>query len=188
MCQVLLGVPRLVPRMQRQPYHTSCEAWSDSDWAGCKRTRRSTSCFVLMHGQHFLKMGSTTQQPVSLSSGEAEWHSAVRAGSALVGLVNMAKDLGRTLDPTLRVDASAAIGIASRRGVGKVRHLDVRTLWLQRLITDKLMKIAKTPGKENCADLGTKHLGRVEMWKHLNFLGFKKLAGRSSLSLRAALP
>ena len=69
----LIGAPRLVQRMERQAPQTVAKAWSDGDWAGCKRTRKSTSSFVLMHGQHFIKMGSGTQGPLSLSSGESEW-------------------------------------------------------------------------------------------------------------------
>ena len=42
----------------------------------------------------------------------------------------MAKDLAFTLDPRVMIDASAAKGIASRRVVGKVRHLHMSTVWL----------------------------------------------------------
>ena len=33
---------------------------------------------------------------------------------------------------TLKSDASAAVPIASRRGLGKVRHIEVCQLWLQK--------------------------------------------------------
>ena len=78
----LLGVPRLVQRMERQPYHEVADGYSDSDHAGCKRTRRSTSCAILMHGRQFIKMLCTTQIPIALSSGESEWHPLVRTASA----------------------------------------------------------------------------------------------------------
>ena len=100
----------------------------------------------------------------------------------------MAKDMGRTLTPRLRVDAEAAKGIASRRGVGKIRHLDTTTLWLQRHVTEKKIQLLKIHGKVNPADLGTKHLERIAMWRYLDLLGFHKREGRSKLSLRAALP
>ena len=41
------------------------------------------------------------------------------------------QDMGMNAKARLHVDASAAIGIIQRQGVGKVRHLDVHTLWLQ---------------------------------------------------------
>ena len=82
-----------------------------------------------MHGKHFIKMLCTTQIPIALSSGESEWHALVRTASAVLGFANMAKDMGRILKPRLQVDAEAAKGIASRRGVGKIRHLDTSPLW-----------------------------------------------------------
>ena len=44
----------------------------DTDWAGCFKTRKSTSGGAIMRGGHLLKHWSTTQQTVALSSGEAE--------------------------------------------------------------------------------------------------------------------
>ncbi len=41
------------------------------------------------------------------------------------------RDLGTDVGVKVCSDASAAIGIAMRRGVGKVRHIEVHQLWLQ---------------------------------------------------------
>ncbi len=49
------------------------EVYSDTDWAGCQRTRKSTSGGCLMLGSHLIKSWSSTQQAVALSSGEAEF-------------------------------------------------------------------------------------------------------------------
>ena len=100
----------------------------------------------------------------------------------------MARDLGRELRPRPSLDASAAKGIASRRGVGKIRHLDTTTLWVQRLVTDKRLELRKVLGTTNCADLDTKHLDQADLWKILTAIGFWKRSGRSNLALRAALP
>ena len=183
----LLGPPILVQRMERQDFCEVADGYSDSDHAGCKRTRRSTSCAILMHGKHFIKMLCSTQIPIALSSAESEWHALVRTASALLGFVNMAKDFGRVLVPRLHLDAEAAKGIACRRGVGRIRHLDTTTLWLQSLVTNRRIQIRKILGTQNPADLGTKHLGRIAMWKCLEMLGYQKLEGRSKHSLRAAL-
>ena len=44
----------------------------------------------------------------------------------------MLADMGVNMKIRLRTDASAAKGIASRRGLGKVRHIEVHQLWLQK--------------------------------------------------------
>ena len=80
------GVPRLAQRMERQNPPRCVLALSDSDHGGCLRTRRSTTCNVLMHGDHFLKMTCSTQVPLALSSGESEWYALTHAGCAVIGL------------------------------------------------------------------------------------------------------
>ena len=58
----------------------------------------------------------------------------------------------------LNTDASAAKGIAMRRGVGKVRHIEVNQLWLQDRVSKGDFSVTKVRGDENPADLMTKHL------------------------------
>ena len=121
-----------------------------------------------------------------MSSGESEWYAAVRTASSHIGFVNMAADLGRVLRPRLLLDATAAKGIASRRGAGKIRHIDVQTLWLQRLVTEKLMDIEKVDGKTgNPSNLGTKHVDRADLVRELGLMSFFERSGRSKLALRA---
>ena len=45
---------------------------TDSDWAGCVRTRRSTSGGSIQLGRHTLRTWSSTQRTVAMSSAEAE--------------------------------------------------------------------------------------------------------------------
>ena len=84
-----------------------------------------------MLGSHLIKSWSTTQQVIALSSGEAEYYSMVRGGSLGMGVSAIAKDMSVSFEIRRKTDASAAKGIASRRGLGKVRHIDVSQLWLQ---------------------------------------------------------
>ena len=99
----------------------------------------------------------------------------------------MAIDLGRRLQPHVLVDASAAKGIAARRGVGRIRHLDAGSLWVQKHVTDKRLLLSKVAGTINPANLGTKHVERASMFDALKRMGFDYAEGRSSLSLRASL-
>ena len=52
--------------------------YTDSDWAGDKETRRSTSGGCLMLGQHVISHWSKSQSNIALSSGEAELNAAVK--------------------------------------------------------------------------------------------------------------
>ena len=69
-------------------------------------------------------MGSWTQSILALSSGESEFHAAVNSGSIGLGGRGFMENAGQEIKHIeLGVEANAAKGILSRRGVGKVRHL-----------------------------------------------------------------
>ena len=104
---------------------------SDSDWAGCKRTRKSTQGYVVQYGSHCIKSSSSTQATIALSSAEAEYYALVKSASIALGLRAMYRDLGIELGLELNTDATGAKGIATRRGLGKLRHVDVHLFWLQ---------------------------------------------------------
>ena len=105
--------PRLVIWYEYQEAPDQVRVYSDTDWAGCRRTRRSTTGGVAMHGSHLIKMWSRTQALVALSSAEAELYGIVKATAELKGLISLWKDLGIQLSGHLLADASAALGSAT---------------------------------------------------------------------------
>ena len=84
-----------------------------------------------MMGSHQIRHYSSTQPTVALSSGEAELVGIVKGATISLGLQSCAADLGIDVKVHLHSDASAAIGICRRRGLGKIRHLAVSYLWIQ---------------------------------------------------------
>lgn len=128
----LLGCPRLV---SFYPWHKETShivIYSDTDYAVCKVTRGSTSGGVIMAGSHCVKTWSSIQLVLTLSSGEAELVGLAKGVGYALGVKSMCQDLGWKVSVEVRADATAPIGMASRRGTGKVRHLDVSHLWIQR--------------------------------------------------------
>ena len=79
------------------------------------------------------------------------------------------KDLGVKMKEMAAVksDASAAIGIANRVGVGKVRHIEVNQLWLQEMVSSGKMRIEKVRNEENLADALTKGVNAQGIEMHL---------------------
>ena len=142
---------------------------------------------VLMHGGHCIKTSSTTQIPISLSTGESEYHGGVRSASAPLGLRSLARDFGvEHRGARLFFDATAAEGIASRGGVGKIKHLRAEVLWLQQSVTTRQVSVHKVNTDYNPADVGTKHLLASRIWHLLSLIGLCRRAGRSSLALQAS--
>lgn len=58
--------------------------------------------------------------------------------------------------PRIRSDSTAARGILHRRGVGRVRHLDIKDLWVQEKVQDGAMSIDKVATTANRGAIGTK--------------------------------
>ena len=154
----------------------------DTDYAGCLATRRSTSGGAALRGAHLIKHWSITQGYVTLSSAEAELNGITRGASTSLGLLAIAKDLGLTWDLTLFTDASAAIGVCRRRGLGKIRHLAVADLWVQDRLRTGDFQIKKIPGAEHAADMLTKHVERPLLRKHMAALGLYAEEGRAALA------
>jgi hypothetical protein len=134
------------------------KTYSDSDWAGCQQTRKSTSGGAIMFGKHLYKAWASTQGGLALSSAEAEYYAMVEAATRTLGIQSLMKELGVEADIFLYTDSSGAKSMASRRGLGKVRHIEVKWLWLQDAVAEGKVKLMKVAGEENVADLMTKYL------------------------------
>ena len=68
-----------------------------------------------------------------------------------------------------------------------MRHLHTPVLWLQRVVQQKLIKVANIAGADNVSDIGTKYVDGALLRRHLAVMGFVVRQGRSKLALRAAL-
>ena len=63
-------------------------------------------------------------------------------------------------------DSSAAIGMVARKGMGRVRHVEVSDLWVQDAVKNKVLTVNKVNGEDNPADLVTKHLDQGNIHQH----------------------
>ena len=79
----------------------------------------------------------------------------------------------------LYIDSSAARGILSRRGVGRLRHLNCRVLWLQNLVGEKLLVVKAVLGAINPSDIATKRLSISRLESLLYLFGIWDSANNS---------
>ena len=183
----LIGVPRLIQTFEWQGEESTIRTYSDSDWAGCRSTCRSTSGGCMKLGTHVLKTWSSTQATVALSSAEAELYALTKAASQTLGIMSLLNDFNVETKATLYTDASAAIGIVRRAGLGKQRHLNVRYLWLQDAVKQREMELEKVHGLVNPADLFTKCLAAPIALKHLRDLRLRGAGGRAATAPECAM-
>ena len=104
----LKGRTRVVTTMGYDGEGGGIVVWTDTDYAGCQRTRKSTSGGVVTIGGRLIKTWSNSQGVIALSSGEAEYYGIVKGAGIAIGLKNMLDDLDVPIGILLKADASAA--------------------------------------------------------------------------------
>ena len=113
---------------------------------------------------------------MSLSSGESELHGICAGTAQGLGLQSIARDLGFEYKIKVHSDATAAIGIARRRGMGRIRHLDRSDLWIQEKIRTKAIELLKVLGTDNPADAFTKYVDRGILTKSMKSFNMKAMS------------
>ena len=100
----------------------------------------------------------------------------------------MLQDFGVDMRTPVRVcsDASAAIGIAQRRGMGKIRHIETNQLWLQEKVACGSVEIEKISTDDNLADHLTKPLPEYRIARHMRGTHQKAAMGRHPMMPKVA--
>ena len=168
----LLEHPRAITQFKKGGNLDVIKVFTDSDWAGCRKTRKSTSGGIVVLGG-VVKGWSSTQPSIALSSGEAEYSALVKAAAEGIGLQSILRDLGFETTVELYTDSSAAKSIASRIGVGKVRHIHTKLLWIQEAVRDGRNKLTKISGGRTPADGLSKPMSVSEMNGKLQSVGIE---------------
>ena len=176
--------PRTILEYPWQNRESELEGFSDSDWAGCRRTGKSTSGGVVKIGEHLIKAWSKTQASVTLSSAEAELVAMCKLAAEMIGIGSLTADLGKDLKVIMYADSSAAIAIAKRKGAGKLRHINIGLLWIQEKMENEEVVVKKVKGISNPADMMTKSINRDKLEKYMIMTKQKIAEGRAKESLK----
>ena len=136
-----------------------------------------------MLGNHLIRSYSKTQALVAKSSGESELYGIARASTEGLGVVTLLGDFGMT-DATVSIGivATAAIGIAQRVGLNKVRHVEVDILWIQEKQARKILPLRKIPGPKNPSDLCTKNVPAALVEQYLRQPFVEVVDGRAAVA------
>jgi len=154
----------------------SITVYVDSDWAGCRLTRRSTSGgIVCLGGQlsscSILASYSRTQSSIALSTCEAELQSIVSGVGeglfvqSLLVEMNFAKP-----SLTICTDSKAAYDGLRKLGVGRIKHVALRSLYVQELVTKGVVVLRKIGTVNNPADILTKPVSASVFYHLLSLL------------------
>ena len=148
---------------------------------------QSSGALIIIDGAPFYSF-SRRQSVIATSSGMAEFY----AGCATAEEMLLARDVlmffGFQVEAALHMDSATARGICRREGVGKVKALEVRALWLQQVVKAKTVTLRTVRSLNNCGDLGTKTLadGTLSLLGGLNGLEEKSAMDQFSRAAQAA--
>ena len=118
------------------------------------------------------------------SSAEAEFYAIIEGASRGLGMQSLGVDLACDFQLVMYSDASAGRSMCFRKGLGRVRHLETKYLWIQDLVKEGRIKLLKVKGSENPADIGTKYLSFAEMNELMLKIG-QRIVTRKELLSRA---
>ena len=172
----LINRKRVVWQFKWQDQPRLAHVSGDSDWGGRVGSRKSTSGGVWMLGDHCIKTWSASQGAYALSSAEAEFYGMIEAVTRAKGLISLAHEVGfQDVQSIIHLDtdSSAAKSFVCRRGLGKMRHLEIKDLWLQKEVRDGKVIVSKVRGDLNPADLMTKILRIKEIHQRLEGINIR---------------
>ena len=157
---------------QSAEHHWILESFSDSDWSTNQEHRRSTSAGCHLLCGCYMYSSSRTQRVISLSSCEAELHGMVSTLADGIFLKRCIEFVVKaTVEHYLLTDSSSARQLAQRQGIGKIKHLSAKVLWIQQQVQDKMVSLCQISTVWNVSDVGTKVLSARRLKLLLHQLG-----------------
>lgn len=151
--------------------------FADSDWAGDKDYRKSTTGYTFILNGGAVSWKSGRQQSVALSSTEAEYVAYADAAKEAIWLrrflievdlrepykeENDARSKWGQKPITIRIDNSGAFDLAHNpKHHERTKHIDIRHHFIREVVTKGLVELVRIPTHEQTADILTKPLTKA---------------------------
>jgi len=153
--------------------------YTDSDWAGDRESRKSTSGYVFTVGGTAVSWASKRQQTIALSSCEAEYMAMTLATKEALWLSRFLMEIGCTgtdLDTvTVHADNQGAIALAKNpEHHARTKHIDVQYHFIREHIEANRIKLSYLSTHDMAADGLTKPLQRQKFQQFIDVLGMRR--------------
>ncbi|GKC42873.1 ribonuclease H-like domain-containing protein [Tanacetum coccineum] len=140
---------------------TNLVAYSNTDWAGCLTTRRSTSGYCAFHGNNLLSWSSKCQPMLSRSSAEAEYRGVSDTVAETCWLRNLLRELHTPLSfATLIYCNNFSVVYLSYNPVQhqRTKHIEIDIHFVRDLVAAGEVRVLHVPSHYQFADIFTKGL------------------------------
>ena len=128
---------------------------------------------VQMVGEHAVKHTSNLQGATGLNVSECEYYALTHGAAHGMGLKAYMADIGFETSLQIFSDSSAARAFASRRGLGRQRHVQTRYLWLQERVAAAHLTVQKVKTMQYPADILTEAASRETLERYRKMLGLR---------------
>ncbi|MCO5583992.1 hypothetical protein L7F22_037910 [Adiantum nelumboides] len=151
---------------------TSIVGYTNSDYAGCVDTRRSTSGYVFLFARAAVAWRSCIQNRTSSSTPETEYVVVSSSSKEAVWLSRLVGDLCILQNPVLHCDSQSAIALAKNPVFhSKSKHIEVRYHVIRDILASKRIELAKVHTDDNPADALTKSLSSERFAHCIEMMG-----------------
>ena len=186
---VFVMEPQLPVRNQEGKFPVQIVSYSDSDWAGCQKSRRSTSGSLISVFNVNIQSTSRTQASIAHSSAESELYAMTQASVESLAIKNFIQEfssaiLSASVSIVIQTDSSAGKSMASRLGISRrSKHIELKYLWIQDEIKEGKLELKKVGTHFNPSDVLTKYVPASVLGQHLPRLNIFKVHSQRSKSV-----
>jgi hypothetical protein len=142
------------------------EGYSDADWTGSRKDRKSISGGVTFLNEMPISWHMKKQSMVSLSTMEAEYVACSEAAKESLGIREIAKEIGLEVCRPLELWCDNQAAICQAKGEGsseRAKHIDMRIKFIITCVKKNLIEIKHVPTVDMIVDVLTKPLSKEKM-------------------------
>lgn len=160
--------------------------FSDSDWATCKDSRKSTSGWIIQLGGATIAYSSKRQRIIAQSTQEAEYVAAAELSNELVWVQRLLTEILTKLGKAelnigqkrtaIMIDNDSARLLSKNPEHHRVaKHFGIRYHVLRQRVKEGTLHLERVNSKDNTADIFTKALKREDFEKLRDQMGMRSL-------------
>ena len=150
--------------------------YSDSDWAGDRHDRKSTSGILCRWGESTISWKTMKQISVALSTTEAEFCALSEATKLVVWLRYLTKELGiEQAEATTIYEDNRGAEIWATEGVRNAKHISIRRNFVLESVKNHEVEVKSCPTVDMLADFLTKPLPRVKFTSIRDRIGMRAI-------------